>query len=100
MLRKTVMALAACATLALAAAPTEASARAWAGHGWGGWHGAWHGGWHRFGVRRFGFFPHRRFFVRGYPYYYAYGGCWRWAPGPWGPHRVWVCGYRPYAWRY
>jgi hypothetical protein len=115
MLRKMVMALAASAALALAAAPTDASARGGMGmgHGGGGFahaggfaHGGFaHGGFARGGFahgrfvhggfRRFGFFPHRRFFFAGaYPYYY--GGCWRWVPGPWGLHRAWVCGY-PYA---
>jgi hypothetical protein len=105
MLRKMVMALAASAALALAAAPTDASARGGMGmgHGGGGFaHGGFaHGGFvHRGfvhgGFRRFGFFPHRRFFFAGaYPYYY--GSCWRWVAGPWGLHRAWVCGYRPYA---
>ncbi|HXW24253.1 MAG TPA: sulfur globule protein precursor [Xanthobacteraceae bacterium] len=94
MLRKIVMVLAASATLALAAAPTDASA--WVR---GGWHGGWHAGWHGRFVRfhRFGFFPHRHFFVaRGYPWH-GYGGCWRWVAGPWRVHRVWVCGPGPYA---
>jgi hypothetical protein len=104
MLRKMVMALAASAALAFAVAPTDASARGGMGHGGGGFaHGGGgfaHGGFARGGFvhggfRRFGFFPHRRFlFAGGYPYYY--GSCWRWVPGPWGLHRAWVCGYRPY----
>jgi hypothetical protein len=119
MLRKIMMALAASATLALAVAPTDASAHGHGGmgggRGWGG-HGGWghagfahggfvrggfaRGGFVRGGFHRFGFFPHRRFFFAGgYPYY-GYGGCWRWVPGPWGLHRAWVCGYRPYAYRY
>jgi hypothetical protein len=117
MLRKMVMALAASAALALAVAPTDASARGGMGHGGGGFahggggfahggggfaHGGFarggfvHGGFVHRGFHRFGFFPHRRFFFAGgYPYYY--GTCWRWVPGPWGLHRAWVCGYRPYA---
>jgi hypothetical protein len=106
MLRKIVMAVVASAALALAVAPTDASARGHAGMGggggWGG-HGGWghagfaHGGFVRGGFHRFGFFPHRRFFFAGaYPYYYGSGGCWRWVPGPWGLHRVWACGYGPH----
>jgi hypothetical protein len=105
MLRKIVMAVVASAALALAVAPSDASARGHAGMGggggWGG-HGGWshagfaHGGFVRAEFHRFGFFPHRRFFFAGaYPYYYGSGGCWRWVPGPWGLHRVWVCGYGP-----
>ena len=105
MLRKIVMAVVASAALALVVAPTETSAR---GHVGSGGHAAWghgavvRGGFHRFGYRRFAYVPHRPFFhrrfyvARGYPYY-AYRSCWRWVPGPWGSHRAWVCGYRPYA---
>jgi hypothetical protein len=102
MLRKTVMALVAGAALALAVAPTEASAR---GHaGWSGHpaavRGSVRGGFHRFAyVPHRPFFHRRFFFARGYRHY-AYGGCWRWVPGSWGWHRAWVCGYRPYAWRF
>jgi len=43
MLSKTIIALAASATLGVAAlAPSSASA--WGGRG--GWYGGWHGGWH------------------------------------------------------
>ena len=99
MLRKMVIALASSAALALAMAPTDASAR---GFGHGGFaHGGFvHGGVrgfagvHRFGFHRFAFhnrvfFRHHRrfFFAGGYPYY----GCYRWVPGPWGWHRAWVC---------
>jgi hypothetical protein len=104
MLRKTVMALVAGAALALAIAPTEASARAHAG--WGGHPGWGHAAVVRGGFHRFAYVPHRpflyrpffhrRFFAGGYPYY-VHRSCWRWVPGPWGLRRVWACGYRPYA---
>jgi hypothetical protein len=105
MLRKTMIALAASAALALAVAPTGASARVGGGHvgGWGraGWGRP---GSARFGVHRFGRFGFRRFhrfgFRRG-PFFvgvYPYGTCWRVVPGPFGLHRVWVCGPYPYAW--
>ena len=79
MLRKTILALAAAATLGAAAlAPNTASA--WGGHGWyGGWHGGWHHGW----------WGHP--FVRVYagP---VYGGCMvrRWVYTPYGPALRWV----------
>ena len=116
MLRKTIMALATSAALALAVAPSAASARGVGGHvgmghagmghvgvghvgGWGrvGGVGRWgHPGFGRFGFHRFHRFGFRRgpFFVGG-PWV---GSCWRLVPGPFGWHRVWICGYRPYAW--
>jgi hypothetical protein len=97
MLRKMVIALASSAALALAMAPTDASARHGGGFAHGGFaHGGVRGfaGVHRFGFHRFAFhdrvfFRHHRrfFFAGGYPYY----GCYRWVPGPWGWHRAWVC---------
>jgi hypothetical protein len=74
MLRKSILALAACVTLGAAAlSPTAASAH-WGG-GWGGWHGGWHHG------------P----FVRVYagP---GYGGCMvrTWVATPYGPALRWV----------
>jgi hypothetical protein len=115
MLRKMMIALAASGALALAMAPTDASARmggggrgGGGGFGHGGFahggfaHGGFaHGGFARGGFRHGGFrrfgFRGGPFFVGGYyPYYYGYGGCWRWVPGPWGLRRVWVCGYGYY----
>jgi len=113
MLRKTMMALAASAALALAVVPTGASARVGGfGHGGGG-HvsvghvGAGHIGGarfgiHRFGVHRFGRFGfHRfhRFGVRRGPFFVGvYPTCWRWVPGPFGWHRAWVCGPHRHVW--
>ena len=89
-----IIAIAAAAFIALAFAPTEASARAGFGGGFrgGGFHGGFHGG----GFRRFG--PGIGLGIGlglglGYPYYaagYAYGddGCLR-------PRRIWT----PYGWR-
>jgi len=77
MLRKTMLALAACVTLGAAAlAPSAASAH-WGG--WqGGWHTGWHGGWGRPIVR-----------VYAGP---VYGGCMvrRWVYTPYGPALRWV----------
>jgi hypothetical protein len=85
MLRKTMLAIATCATLGAAAlAPTSASAHWGGGHGgWhgGGWHGGgWHGGW--------GYRP----FVRVYAGGPGYGGCMvrRWVYTPYGPALRWV----------
>ena len=51
MIRKSMIALAAIATLAAAAlAPTSASAWGFKHHGWGHHHG-WHGGWGFYGAR-------------------------------------------------
>jgi hypothetical protein len=84
MLRKTIVAIAAAATIggAVALSATEASAR----HGgWGGGGFAFHGG----GFRHFGGFRHVGFY--GGPVY-AYGySCWRWVPTYWGLRRVWIC---------
>lgn len=91
-----IIAIAAAAFIALAFAPTEASARA----GFGGFHGGgFHGGFHGFhggGFRRFG--PGIGLGIGlglglGYPYYaaaypYGYDGCAR-------PRRIWT----PYGWR-
>ena len=108
MLRNTMIALAASATLALAVAPTGASARVTAGghagvgrvgvaHVGVGHIGGWrHHGFARFGVHRFGF--HRFGFRRGPFFAGAYGTCWRAVPGPFGWHRVWVCGPHRYVW--
>ena len=59
----------------------------------GGFRGAHFGG-PRFGGFRGGFFPRHRFFigVGGL----GYASCWRLRPGPYGWHRVWVCGPYPY----
>jgi hypothetical protein len=111
MLRKLAIAAATSAALALSFAPSGASARAIGGHVGmghvavghvGGWGHA--GGWARPGFGRFGFhrfhrFGFHRFGFRRGPFF-AYGTCWRLVPGPFGWHRVWVCGYRPYAWRF
>ena len=75
MLRKTIIALAASATLGVAAlAPSSASA--WGGRG--GWYGGWHGGWHGPGLR-----------VYAGP---VYGGCMvrNWVYTPYGPMPRWV----------
>ena len=112
MLRKTIMALATSAALALAVAPSGASARGVGGHvgmghvGMGhvgvGHVGGWgHPGFGRFGFHRFGFHRFHRFGFRRGPFFagvYPYGTCWRLVPGPFGLHRVWVCGPYPYAW--
>ncbi|HEV2957560.1 MAG TPA: hypothetical protein VGX95_15700 [Xanthobacteraceae bacterium] len=106
MLGKTMIALATSAALMLAVAPTGASARA-VGHAGVGHVGVGHiGGWGRpgfarFGVHRFGRFGFHRFGFRRGPVFagvYAYGTCWRVVPGPFGWHRVWVCGPYPYVW--
>jgi hypothetical protein len=88
MLRKTIVAIAAAATIGgtVALSSTEASARGgWGGHGG---HFAFHGG----GFRHFGGFGGARFYGGYYPYY-AYGySCWRWVPTRWGGvARIWVC---------
>jgi len=87
MLRKTIVAIAAAATIGGTAAltSTDASARGWGGHGG---HFAFHGGFHHFGG-----FRHARFFGGGFYPYYAYGtSCWRFVPTRWGGvARVWVC---------
>jgi hypothetical protein len=80
MLRKTILALTACAALGAAAlAPTSASA--WGGHP--GFHGAWHRGWGGPGIR-----------VYAGPIYGGpvYGGCMvrRWVYTPYGPAPRWV----------
>jgi hypothetical protein len=75
MLRKTILAIAAAATLGAAAlAPTSASA--WWGHP--GWHG-WHHGW--------GYGPAIRVYAGQ-----VYGGCFvrRWIATPYGPALRWV----------
>jgi hypothetical protein len=106
MLRKTVMALATSAALALAVVPSGASARAigGVGHAGVGHIGMGHvgvghvGGWGRVGFRhpgfgRFGFHRFHRFGFRRGPFFVGgYGTCWRWVPGPFGWHRAWVCG--------
>jgi hypothetical protein len=80
MLRKLTIALAAAATIAVAAIPTAASAR---------WHGGWHGGWGGPGWG-YGYYPYA--YGPG-PYY---GGCYRTVrvrtPYGWRLRRVWVCG--------
>jgi hypothetical protein len=84
MLRKTMLAIATCATLGAAAlAPTSASAH------WGGGHGGWHGGWHGGGWHGgWGYRP----FVRVYAGGPGYGGCMvrRWVYTPYGPALRWV----------
>jgi hypothetical protein len=118
MLRKTMMAFAASAVLALAVVPTGASARVGGfGHGGvghvsvghvgaghvGGWGRAGFarpgfgrfGGVHRFG--RFGFHRFHRFGVRRGPAFVGvYPTCWRWVSGPFGWHLAWVCGPHRY----
>jgi hypothetical protein len=116
MLRKLVMAAATSAALALAVVPSGASARAVGGFGHAGMghvgmghvgvgHAGFgrvgHPGFGRFGFHRFGFHRFHRFGFRRGPFFVGgpwYGTCWRLVPGPFGWHRVWVCGYRPYAW--
>lgn len=115
MLRKLAIAAATSAALALSLAPSGASARAvgGVGHAGVGHVGVGHvrvghvGGWSRVGhpgVGRFGFHRFHRFGVRRGPFFAdvhpRYGTCWRLVPGPYGWHRAWVCGYRPYAWHY
>jgi hypothetical protein len=83
MLRKTIVAMTAAATIggANALTATEASAR----HGWagGGFRVGHFGGYRHFGFRHVGFY--------GGPVY-AYGySCWRWVPTHWGARRVWAC---------
>jgi hypothetical protein len=75
MLRKTIIALAASATLG-AAALAPSSASAWGGRG--GWYGGWHGGWHGPGLR-----------IYAGP---VYGGCMvrSWVYTPYGPVPRWV----------
>jgi len=113
MLRKLAIAAVTSAALALSLAPSGASARGFGGHvgmghagmghvgvghvgGFGRVGGFGHPGFGRFGFHRFGFHRgfRRGFFVGG-PWV---GSCWRLVPGPFGWHRVWICGYRPYAW--
>jgi hypothetical protein len=75
MLRKTILALAACATIGAAAlAPTAASAH---------WNGGWHGGWHG----HYGYRPAIRVYAGP-----VYGGCMvrRWFATPVGPVLRWV----------
>jgi len=116
MARKTIIALAAAAMAAMLTIPTtDALARPGGGgfHGggfggarMGGFGGGFRGGFGgggfrtahfggpRFGGFRGGFFPRHRFFigVGGL----GYASCWRLRPGPYGWHRVWVCGPYPY----
>jgi hypothetical protein len=88
MLRKTIVAIAAAATIGgtVALSSTDASAHGWGGRGG---HFAVHGG----GFRHFGGFRGARFFGGGYYPYYAYGdSCWRFVPTRWGGvARAWVC---------
>jgi hypothetical protein len=102
MLRKTIVAIAAAASIggAVALTATEASAR----HGGfgGGFHHGGHFAFHHGGMRvahfhhfgrfhRFHRFGFRRFAFAGGPNY-AYGGsCWRWVPTRWGWRRHWYC---------
>lgn len=75
MLRKMMLALAACAALGAAALTPGAASAAWAGHGW---HGSWHRGFVRPGIRVFAGA--------------VYGGCVvrRWVYTPYGPALRWV----------
>lgn len=78
MLRKTILALAASATIGAAAlAPTSASAYWHAG--WGGWYGGWHGG--------YAYRPAIRVYAGP-----VYGGCMvrRWVYTPYGAVLRWV----------
>lgn len=83
-MKRTVLAIAAAAALAIAAVPTTASAQHWGGH-WGGHHFGWGGPRISFG---FGAAPY-------YDYGYAGTACYRvhrvWTPFGWRWHRVWVC---------
>jgi hypothetical protein len=95
---KSIIALAAAAVVSTFTLPTsDANARHFGG-GFrsGGFHGGFHGGGFRFGGFRGGFFPRVGFY--GGPYYAAYGGCWRYVPGYYGPRRIWACG--PYGYGY
>src|SRR4051812_26149623 len=107
-----IIAVVAAAFIALAFAPTEASARGgFGGFRGGGFHGGFHGGGFRGGFHGGGF---RRFgpgiglglglgLGLGYPYAYSaygYGGCIRhrrvWSPYGWRFVRVNVCRYYGY----
>jgi hypothetical protein len=92
MLRKVIIACLAVTTIALAI-PTEASARYYGYYrGWGPrYYGGYYPRYRYYG----GYYPRYRYY--GYPRYrygvYPYGyGCWRSVWGPFGWHRVWVCG--------
>lgn len=96
MLRKVIIACLAVTTIALAI-PTEASARYYGYYrGWGPRHyGGYYPRYRYYGYgpryRYYGYYPRYRYGV--YPYaVYPYGGCWRSVWGPFGWHRVWVCG--------
>jgi len=86
-MKRTLLAIAAAAALAIAAVPSTASAQHWGGHwgGWGGHHFGWGGPRVSFG---FGVAP-------SYDYGYAGPACYRvhrvWTPFGWRWHRVWVC---------
>jgi hypothetical protein len=108
MLRKLAIAAATSAALALSLVPSGASARGFGGHVGVGHVGVGHvGGWghpgfgrfgfHRFGYGRFHRFGFRRgpFFAGVYPWV---GTCWRLVPGPFGWHRISVCGPYRYWW--
>lgn len=105
MLRKLAIAAATSAALALSLAPTGASARGFGGHVGMGHVGVGHvgvghvggfgrvGAWRHPGFGRFGFHRFHRFGFRRGPFFAGvYGTCWRLVPGPFGWHRVWVCG--------
>ena len=76
----------------------------WSGHASAAMAGGRMSGWNGSGVNwshaafHHGRFAHRhnRFFVARGPFFAGYGfygyDCWRWAPTPRGPRRVWVCG--------
>lgn len=83
-MKRTMLAIAAAAALAVVAVPSTASAQRWG-----------HGGWHHFG----GFGGPRIAFGFGvapaYDYGYAGPACYRvhrvWTPFGWRWHRIWVC---------
>ena len=82
-MKRTVLAIAAAAALAIAAVPSTASAQHWGGH-WGGGH---------FGGHHFGFGGPRISFGFGVAPYYGYGSDSDYACPV---HRVWT----PYGWRW
>jgi hypothetical protein len=98
MFRKSIIALAAAATLGVGALVSTPASAHW-GH-WGGHFGGGHFGFHHAFFFHRGFVGHP-FFIHRYAFYrpiYIDGGygCWRWrrVPTYWGFHwrRVWVCG--------
>jgi hypothetical protein len=92
MLRKTLVAIAAAATIGTTMLiPTDASA------GYGGYGNRFYGGYGNHGSRFYGGFKHAHFYgfrnARFYGYGNSYyGNCWRWVPTRWGYYtKAWVC---------